>query len=92
MTSPLYRFIGDHMILKGTIKLAVTVVDHPRMSMVVAKFLAVDYPLTFNEVIGRLLLKALKVVVFDLLPDNEVPHRNGNQTSPREVIRFERML
>ena len=32
------------------------------MSMVVTEFLAVDYPSTFNSVIGRLLLKALRVM------------------------------
>ena len=29
-TSPLYGFIGDHVVLKGTIKLAVAVGEHPR--------------------------------------------------------------
>ena len=28
-TPPLYKFIGDHLILRGTIKLAVTVGDQP---------------------------------------------------------------
>ena len=28
--SPLYGFVGDHVILEGTIKLAVTLGEHPR--------------------------------------------------------------
>ena len=63
MTSPLYRFTGDHVFPRGTIKLAVTMGDYARTSTVVAEFLVVDCPSTFNEVIGRSLLKALKAVV-----------------------------
>ena len=29
LTSPLYRFTNDHVVPKGTIKLAVTVREHP---------------------------------------------------------------
>ena len=58
MTSPLYGFTGDHVIPKGTIKLAVTVEGHPRVLIVMTKFLIVDCPLAFNKGIGRPLLKA----------------------------------
>ena len=60
MTSPLYEFTGDHVIPKGTIKLVFTEGEHPKTSTVVTKFF--DYPLAFNGVIGRPLLKALKAV------------------------------
>ena len=50
------------MIPKGTIKLAVTVGEYPRVSMVMTEFLIVDCPSAFNGVIGRPLLKALKAV------------------------------
>ena len=63
MTSPLYGFIGDHVIPRGTIKLAVMVEEHPRILTVVTEFLAVYCPLAFNGVIGRLLLKALRAVI-----------------------------
>ena len=59
-TSPLYGFIGDHVILKGTIKLATMLGDYPRVSRVVAEYLAIECPSAFNGVIGRPLLKALK--------------------------------
>ena len=61
-TSPFYGFTRDHVIPKGTIKLAMTVGEHPRVSMVMTKFLIVDCSSAFNGVIGRPLLKALKVV------------------------------
>ena len=61
-TSFLYSFTRDHMIPKGTIKLAVTVGEHLRVSTVMTEFLVVDCPSTFNGVIRRPLLKALKVV------------------------------
>ena len=62
-TFPLYRFTRDHMIPRGTIRLAITMVDHPQTSMVVTEFLVVDYLAAFNRVIGRPLLKALRAVV-----------------------------
>ena len=53
---------GDHVISKGTIKLVVTMGEHPRVSTVMIEFLVVDSQLAFNGVIGRSFLKALKAV------------------------------
>ena len=50
------------MIPRGTIKLVVTLGEHPRVSTTVTEFLAIDCPLAFNGVISRLLLRALKAV------------------------------
>ena len=61
-TFRLYRFTRDHMISRGTIKLAVTVGKHPKTLTVMMEFLAIDSPSAFNMVIGRLLLKALKAM------------------------------
>ena len=61
-TAHLYRFIKDHVIPKGMIKLAVTVGEYPRVSTVVIEFLVMDYSSAFNGVIGRSILKTLKVV------------------------------
>ena len=58
----MYRFTRDHVISRGTIKLVVTVGDHPQTSTMVTKFLTVNCPLAFNGVIGRSLLKALGAV------------------------------
>ena len=54
--------MGDHIIPKGMAKLAVTVGEHHQASTVVVEFLVIDYPSTINRIIGRLLLKGLKVV------------------------------
>ena len=61
-TSPLYGFTRDHVIPKGTAKLPVIVGEHPRTSTVIIDFLVVDCPSAINEINGRLLLKALKVI------------------------------
>ena len=50
------------MILEGTIKLAVTLGEPPRMATVVIDFLIVKCPSAFNGILGILLLKALIVV------------------------------
>ena len=50
------------MIPKGTIKLAVTLEEHPRVSIVMTEFLTVECPSTFNRVMRRPLLRALKAV------------------------------
>ena len=52
MTSPLYRFIGDHVVSEGTIKLAITIREYPRVAIIVTEFLVVNYMSTFNGVLG----------------------------------------
>ena len=61
-TFPLYGFVRDHVIPRGTIKLVVIVGEHPWVSTIVTELLAIDFPSTVNGVIRRLLLKSLKVV------------------------------
>ena len=63
MTSPLYEFTEDSAILEGTIKLVVILGEPPRATTIMIDFLAVNYPSTFNGVLGRPLLRALKVVM-----------------------------
>ena len=60
--SSLYRFTGDYVIPIGTIKLAVTLGEHPQVSTARTEFFTIDCPSAFNGVIGRPLLRALKVV------------------------------
>ena len=62
VTFPLYGFTRDHVMPKGTTKLAVMVGEHLRTSTIIADFLVVDYPSAINGIIERLLLKGLKVV------------------------------
>ena len=61
-TSPLYRLSKDSLIFEGTTKLAVTLGEHPRVAKIVTDFLAINYSSAFNEVLGRPLIKAMKVV------------------------------
>ena len=61
-TYPLYGFTRDSVIPEGTVKLAVTLEESPQTTIVVIDFLTVKCPSAFNEVLGRPLLKALKVV------------------------------
>ena len=51
-TSPLYDFTGDYVIPKGTIKLVVTMGEHPRVSKMMTEFFIVDCLSAFNGVIG----------------------------------------
>ena len=57
-----YGFIRNPVILESMIKLVVAIGEHPQVSTVVIEFLIVDYPSAFNGMIGRLVLKVLKVV------------------------------
>ena len=44
MTSPLYGLTRESVIPEGTIKLAVTLGEAPRMATIVIDFLSVSYP------------------------------------------------
>ena len=90
MTSPLYTVIGDHMIPKETIKLAMMVGEHPRVSTIITEFLIVDCPFSFNGIIGRPLLRALgaPTLIYHLtmkFPTAEgIGHVKGSQFDSRE--------
>ena len=60
-SSPLYGFTRDHVFPKKVAKLTIMVGEHPQTLIVLANFLVVDAPSAINGIIGRSLLKALKV-------------------------------
>ena len=60
--SPLYGFTGDGVIPKGTIKLVVTLGEPPQTTIVMINFLVVNCSSVFNGILGKPLLKTLKVV------------------------------
>ena len=62
MPTPLYGLTGDSLTPIRSNKLAMMVCIYPRISTVMANFLVVDYPLVFNLVLGRSILKELQVV------------------------------
>ena len=61
-TSLLYGFTRDSVISQGTIKLVVTLGEPPQTTTMMIAFLVVKCPSAFNRVLGKPLLKALKVV------------------------------
>ena len=61
-TSLLYGFIGDSVIHERTIMLAVTLGEQSQTTTVMIDFLVIKCPSAFNWVLGRPLLKALKVL------------------------------
>ena len=48
----LYGFTSDSLMPRGEISLAVTMGDHPRVSIMVAEFLVVDCSSAYNTVIS----------------------------------------
>ena len=61
-TSSLYELTGESVIPEGTIKLVITVRAAPRIETIVIYFHMVNYPSTYNGVLSKPLLRALKVV------------------------------
>ena len=62
MTSPLYRFTKENVIPEGTITLAITLGEAPRTTTIMIDFLVANCLSAFNGVLGRPLLRTLKVV------------------------------
>ena len=86
-TSPLYGFVEGHIIPAGTIKLAITLRERPRVTTIMIGFLAVNCPSTFKGCwAGR--------ESSDLNPllNHEIPHCIRNQPSSRKTVRLHRVL
>ncbi|XP_074374821.1 uncharacterized protein LOC141715244 [Apium graveolens] len=58
----LYGFTGNSIGIKGLIKLPITLGDEPCMATHVAEFTVVDQPCAYNAIIGRPILKMMKIV------------------------------
>ena len=58
--SPLISFSGDRVYPKGKVTLTITVGTHPRQLTRQLDFLVVDYPSSYNVIIGRLTLNRWK--------------------------------
>ena len=57
-----YGFIGDLVTQMGVISLLMSMGEYPRQSSVMSDFLVIDQPLTFNAVLEKLSLRALKAI------------------------------
>ena len=62
-TSPLVSFTGDKIIPRGIVTLIVTARTYPAQIIKEINFLIVDYPLTYNIILGRPTLNRLRAVM-----------------------------
>ena len=60
---PLIGFIGDVIDVEEEIDLSLTVGIEPRQSTIVLSFMVIRVPSTYNTILGRPGLNALKVIV-----------------------------
>ena len=63
LTSPLVSFTGDKIIPRGIVTLIVTARNYPAQIIKEINFLIVDYPLTYNIILGRPTLNRLRAVM-----------------------------
>ena len=84
--NPIYSFTGDSVTLIGVITLPMTVGEYPRESYVMEDFLVIDQPSTFNAVLGRPSLRALKVItsIYHILMKFPTPNGVGNYKKTRK--------
>jgi hypothetical protein len=73
---PLVGFLGEQVLLIGSIELLVTAETFPSQQTIMVKFLLVDRPSTYNAIIGRTSLNELKVVT-------STPHEHENPNCKR---------
>ncbi|KAK1404553.1 hypothetical protein POM88_004158 [Heracleum sosnowskyi] len=58
----LYGFTGASVGIRGTIQLPVSLGDNPHVATQIVTFTVVDQPCAYNAIIGRPILKEMKVV------------------------------
>ena len=62
LPNPVYSFMGDSVIPLGVISFPMTLGEYPRQSCVMADFLVIDQPSSFNDVLGRPSLRELRAM------------------------------
>ena len=88
--TPLYGFGGERIYAEGAIQLPVTFGVHPAKVTQMVDFLLVDQPSTYNAIIGRPTLNALRAVVstyhlaMKFPAGEQVGEVRGNQAESRE--------
>ena len=88
--SPLVNFSRDRVYPKGIVTLTVTVGTHPRQLTCQLDFLVVDYPSSYNVIIGRPTLNRWKATTSTYYLKVKFPTENGvgevkgNQVLARE--------
>ncbi|XP_074356645.1 uncharacterized protein LOC141696399 [Apium graveolens] len=58
----LYGFTGNSIGVKGTIRLPVTIGEEPHVATQIAMFTVVDQPCAYNVIVGRPLMRAIRMV------------------------------
>ncbi|XP_074337233.1 uncharacterized protein LOC141674425 [Apium graveolens] len=58
----LYGFTGNSIGVKGTIRLPVTIGEEPYVATQIAMFTVVDQPCAYNVIVGRPLMRAMRMV------------------------------
>ena len=93
--SPLVNFSRDRVYPKGIVTLTVTVGTHPRQLTRQLDFLVVDYPSSYNVIIGRPTLNRRKATTSTYCLKVKFPTENGvgevkgNQVLARECYQAE---
>ena len=87
--SPVYGFTGDFVIPVGMITLPLTVGEYPREFCIMTDFLVIDQPSTFNAVLGKPSLRALKAItsIYHLLMKFPTPNGVGKVRGNQEEAR-----
>ena len=77
--NPVYRFTWDPVTPMGVISLPMVVGDYPKQSCVMADFLVINQPSSFNVVLSRPSLRALKVInsIYHLMVKFPTPNSMG---------------
>ena len=85
----IYGFTKDSVTPMGVITLPMMVGEYPRESCVMSNFLVINQPSTFNSVLGRLSLRALKMItsIYYLLMKYPNPKGVGQVRGSQEEAR-----
>ncbi|XP_024029455.1 uncharacterized protein LOC112093974 [Morus notabilis] len=74
---PLYGFIGDSVIPRGTIRLPITAGEKPRQATIMANFMVIKGGSQYNVVIRRPTLQVLRAITSIYNQKVKFPTRNG---------------
>ena len=90
MEAPLVGFTGDKIYPVGIVTLLITIGTYPKQVSKIVDFLVVDYPSTYNAIIGRPMLNRLQAVTstYHLLikfpTEHGIGEVKGDQIAARE--------
>ena len=85
----IYSFTRDSVIILGVISLSMTLGEYSRQSCVMADFLVIDQPSTFNAMLGRPSIRKLRVItsIYHLLMKFPTPQGVGEVKRDQQEVR-----